>query len=377
MHGGAAAASEFWALQDVSLEVQPGEVVGFIGRNGAGKSTLLKILSRIVEPTSGRAEVRGRIGSLLEVGTGFHPELTGRENVYLNGSILGMSRKEIAKQFDEIVAFAGIEQFLDTPVKRYSSGMYVRLGFAVAAHLNLDIMVVDEVLAVGDTAFQAKCMGKMTDINRQGRTVLFVSHSMAAVSSLCTRVVALNKGRAWADGGSEVIQDYLNSIFDTATSPLGKRAEVIDDKKVWLTGISFKDAAGRQVAGGISGQDFTICLEYQSRTIDKRPDFALGIYSGSGHGLYHCDTAIALRDERPKVLPARGVVECTIPRLPLAAGTYRINILIHRDGVAEDHVEGAGKFVVKKGDFYGTSRNPPPNYPPTLVGHTWAFLPDA
>jgi lipopolysaccharide transport system ATP-binding protein len=199
----------FWALKDVSFEVQPGEVVGVIGRNGAGKSTLLKILSRIVEPTGGRAEIRGRLGSLLEVGTGFHPELSGRENVFLNGAVLGMSRKEIAKKFDEIVAFSGVEKFIDTPVKRYSSGMYVRLAFAVAAHLEPEILVVDEVLAVGDVEFQKKCMGKMNDVARHGRTVILVSHQLHVMEQLAVDCVLLEKGRVRAFGPTaEVITLY-------------------------------------------------------------------------------------------------------------------------------------------------------------------------
>jgi lipopolysaccharide transport system ATP-binding protein len=209
---GAGRDGTFWALKDVSFEVQPGEVVAVIGRNGAGKSTLLKILSRIVEPTSGRAEVRGRMGSLLEVGTGFHPELTGRENIFLNGSVLGMSRREIAARFDEIVAFSEIEQFLDTPVKRYSSGMYVRLAFAVAAHLEPEILIVDEVLAVGDAAFQKRCLGKMQQVGSSGRTVLFVSHNMAAVRALCTRGILLEGGRISCIGEvGPIVDAYLQA----------------------------------------------------------------------------------------------------------------------------------------------------------------------
>ena len=204
----------YWALKDVSFEIQPGEVVGIIGRNGAGKSTLLKILSRITEPTSGRAAIRGRIGSLLEVGTGFHPELTGRENIYLNGSILGMSRREIDRKFDEIVAFAEVEQFLDTPVKRYSSGMYVRLAFAVAAHLEPEILLVDEVLAVGDAQFQKKCLGKMDDIAKGGRTVLFVSHQMSAVQRLCKQCLLLEKGR---------LKSFGHEGRDHRAVPFGRR----------------------------------------------------------------------------------------------------------------------------------------------------------
>src|SRR3984893_2445502 len=214
-------ASEMWALKDVSFEVAPGEVLGVIGRNGAGKSTLLKVLSRITEPTTGRVELYGRVGSLLEVGTGFHPELTGRENIFLSGAIMGMRRIEIARKFDQIVAFAEIEQFVDTPVKRYSSGMYVRLAFAVAAHLDPEILLIDEVLAVGDAAFQKKCLGKMGEVAREGRTVLFVSHSMAAVQSLCHRAVWLESGILSNDGKpGVVVQSYISRSFTNLAEQL-------------------------------------------------------------------------------------------------------------------------------------------------------------
>lgn len=204
---------EFWALRDVSFEIQQGDVVGIVGRNGAGKSTLLKILSQITEPTSGRARIRGRIASLLEVGTGFNPELTGRENIFLNGSILGMARAEIRQKFDEIVSFADVERFLDTPVKRYSSGMYVRLAFAIAAHLEPEILIIDEVLAVGDAAFQKKCLGKMEDVASNGRTVIFVSHDLDSVSRLCRSGILLDQGRTVFQGGiSEVVSRYVQSL---------------------------------------------------------------------------------------------------------------------------------------------------------------------
>jgi len=220
--GGAAGLTQrFWALKDVSFEVRRGEVVGIIGRNGAGKSTLLKTLSRITEPSSGRAEIYGRVGSLLEVGTGFHPELTGRDNIYLNGAILGMGRAEIERKFDEIVDFAEVEQFIDTPVKHYSSGMYLRLAFAVAAHLEPEILIVDEVLAVGDAAFQKKCLGKMGEVASQGRTVLFVSHNMTAIQSLCDRVVWLHQGQIVADGPTgQVISKYLQTASTTMNEQL-------------------------------------------------------------------------------------------------------------------------------------------------------------
>jgi ABC-type polysaccharide/polyol phosphate transport system ATPase subunit len=216
LKGSASPSSDFWALKDVSFDIQPGEAVGIIGKNGAGKSTLLKVLSRIVEPTGGRIELRGRVGSLLEVGTGFHPELTGRENVFLNGSILGMSRREIARSFDAIVAFAGVEKFLDTPVKRYSSGMYVRLAFAVAAHLEPEILIVDEVLAVGDAQFQEKCLGKMKEVEASGRTVLFVSHSAQAIAQLTTRCLLMEEGRCTFDGPT---RDALAAYMKRAGGP--------------------------------------------------------------------------------------------------------------------------------------------------------------
>ena len=246
----AAGASEFWALRDVSFDVQPGEVVGIIGRNGAGKSTLLKILSRITEPTSGEIRVRGRIASLLEVGTGFHPELSGRENIFLNGAILGMTKAEISSKFDEIVDFAGVEQFIDTPVKRYSSGMYVRLAFAVAAHLEPEILIVDEVLAVGDAEFQKKCLGKMKDVAGHGRTILFVSHNMGAMLTICKKAIWLNNGSINYIGDTrDVVDQYLKkntenleSIVDLVEicrpGDFGKKLRI--QKIEWTSGLPIK-----------------------------------------------------------------------------------------------------------------------------------------
>jgi lipopolysaccharide transport system ATP-binding protein len=234
--------THIWALKDVSFEVKQGEVVGIIGRNGAGKTTLLKILARITEPTEGFAEVRGRVGSLLEVGTGFHPELTGRENIYLSGAVLGMTKREIDQKFDEIVAFAEIEKFLDTPVKYYSTGMYVRLAFAVAAHLEPEILLVDEVLAVGDAAFQKKCLGKMEDVAREGRTVLFVSHNMAAVENLCQRGIVLDEGRIVYIGQTkEAISYYLNSLAQIGSTPLRFRTDRRGTGELRVVNIEVRD----------------------------------------------------------------------------------------------------------------------------------------
>ncbi len=254
-------AQEFWALRDVSFDVQPGEVVGVIGRNGAGKSTLLKILSRITEPTSGTAKLRGRVASLLEVGTGFHPELTGRENVFLNGAILGMSRAEVRQKFDEIVAFAEVDQFIDTPVKRYSSGMYVRLAFAVAAHLEPEILIIDEVLAVGDVQFQKKCLGKMNAVAKRGRTVLFVSHNMQAVNALCSRAMLMRDGRPEFDGPTiDAVNAYL--IRDKGTEALEATFQQTDPL---LNLVSFKVSQPTQESSGfVTSQPTFVELTVQS-----------------------------------------------------------------------------------------------------------------
>ncbi|MDT8391072.1 MAG: polysaccharide ABC transporter ATP-binding protein [Lentisphaeria bacterium] len=266
---------EFWALKDVSFEIQPGERVGIIGRNGAGKSTLLKLLSRITEPTTGRIELNGRVASLLEVGTGFHPELTGRENIFLNGSVLGMSRTEIIKKFDEIVAFAEVEKFLDTPVKRYSSGMYVRLAFAVAAHLEPEILLVDEVLAVGDAAFQKKCLGKMEDVaTNEGRTVLFVSHNMAAVETLCTTAILLNKGMIAAKGHvSEVISKYFSkaSFCSEYSAELSKTCRV--RRKINIQKVYIADCNGEKTSW-ISREDDT-CLTIEIEVNEPGSDYSV------------------------------------------------------------------------------------------------------
>ncbi|MES2209899.1 MAG: ABC transporter ATP-binding protein [Chloroflexota bacterium] len=273
-----------WAIHDVSFEVRRGEALGIIGRNGAGKSTLLKILSRITKPTSGRADVYGRLGSLLEVGTGFHPELTGRENVYLNGAILGMSRREIQRQFDEIVAFAETERFLDTPVKHYSTGMYMRLAFAVAAHLDTDVLVVDEVLAVGDAAFQQKCLGKMEDVAGHGRTVLFVSHNMAAITQLCTNALLLDGGRVAASGPTDqVIGSYMASQNQEARVDLHSKGVANG-----TGGAVFEWAEARNQLGAIC-QDFSvgddIIIRFGIRLAPERPGTKLAVSLRTSDGL--------------------------------------------------------------------------------------------
>jgi lipopolysaccharide transport system ATP-binding protein len=333
---------EFWALKDVSFEVKQGEVLGIIGRNGAGKSTLLKILSRITEPTTGRIQIDGRVASLLEVGTGFHQELTGRENIFLNGAILGMSRIEIKRKFDEIVAFSEIEKFLDTPVKRYSSGMYVRLAFAVAAHLEPEILIVDEVLAVGDGEFQKKCLGKMGQVSREGRTILFVSHNLEAVRKLCTRGVLLQDGRVVLDGSTDsVIARYINSETSLRNnfqipSPTEKNAPA------YATNLTIEDPAGLPANGFAVGKPWQIRVSF---TVARRAESfitAIGLVS---------DRSIAVwtvwskpRDLQPGDYQAVFLNE----RVSLCSGSYSIVVGLSSYNRSIHYVEEAATLVLSE-----------------------------
>jgi lipopolysaccharide transport system ATP-binding protein len=285
-----------WALRDVSFEAKEGEVIGIIGRNGAGKSTLLKILSRITEPTEGRAIIRGRVGSMLEVGTGFHPELTGRENIYLNGAILGMRRNEIGRKFDEIVSFAEVEKFLDTPVKHYSSGMYVRLAFAVAAHLEPEILIVDEVLAVGDATFQKKCLGKMEGVAREGRTVLFVSHNMGAIVSLCNRCILIEKGSLVKDGSvSQVVAYYQSSLSSKVenSSDLSRVERYGTGKAKFISAkITPLGPSGEAQAYLYTGQDLKIEVRIKAEAEIIQANVALILYDAAGYRLIDANTAL-------------------------------------------------------------------------------------
>ena len=364
--------ADLWALKDVSFEVQRGEVVGIIGRNGAGKSTLLKILSRITEPTSGQAEIHGRVGSLLEVGTGFHPELTGRENIYLNGAILGMRRTEIDRQFDEIVAFAEIEHFLDTPVKRYSSGMYVRLAFAVAAHLEPEILLVDEVLAVGDAAFQSKCLGKMEDVAKAGRTVLFVSHNMAAVLNLCERAILLGRGTIIQQGDVHLVaQDYINSLEPVDNQALSQVTDREGDGTVRFVGLKISDAAGRDILKPVCGEDMTIDLTYEAPQELSRKSvvFSIGFYNLIGQPLFMCRSD--LQGTEYTNLPAQGIVSCRIRRFPLPPGRFRINLHCEANGILADWVRDALMIDVADGDFFGSGRLPARERGDLLIDHDW------
>jgi len=373
-NGAASGQTDLWALDDVSFEVRPGEVLGIIGRNGAGKSTLLKILSRITEPTRGCAEIYGRVGSLLEVGTGFHPELSGRENIFLNGSILGMTRREIEIKFDEIVAFAELEQFIDTPVKRYSSGMYVRLAFAVAAHFDPEILLVDEVLAVGDAAFQKKCLGKMSDVAKHGRTILFVSHNTAALLNLCDRGILLDKGKLVEDGAIEpVIQSYLKSLRVATPWDLSGYEDRQGKGRVRFTCVRFEDLSGNTIEHGVSGEPLVVILDYESAANRSLPNCRASVtfYDGLGQVLFNCSSELVISD--PVTLPPSGVIRCVIPRLPLSQNQYLLTLFLEVNREVEDWIHNAIELNVVDGDFYGAGRLYPDGWrgKGVLVPHRW------
>jgi lipopolysaccharide transport system ATP-binding protein len=313
-----------WALRDVSFDVTEGEVVGVVGRNGAGKTTLLKLLSRITEPTTGRAVLGGRVAALLEVGTGFHPELSGRENIFLNGAILGMRKKEIERKFDEIVEFAEIERFIDTPVKRYSSGMYVRLAFAVAAHLEPEILIVDEVLAVGDGAFQRKCLGKMDDVARSGRTVLFVSHNMQAVKFLCTRAIHLAHGELVRDGDADSVVDaYLAETADSESERVWEPGEGPGDEHARLIALRII-ADGATADHASSSRPIVVELELDVGTVHSALKAGFDLTTSDGTLVMRSFHSDAAEEERATIVPGRNVLRCTIPAELLNGGRFTV-----------------------------------------------------
>jgi lipopolysaccharide transport system ATP-binding protein len=348
----------FWAVRDVSFEIKRGDVVGVIGRNGAGKSTLLKLLSRITEPTTGRAVLRGRVASLLEVGTGFHPELSGRENVYLNGSILGMKKVEIDRKFDEIVAFAEIEKFLDTPVKRYSSGMYVRLAFAVAAHLEPEILIVDEVLAVGDAQFQKKCLGKMKEVaSGQGRTVLFVSHNMPAVRSLCRTGIVMEGGRMAMRGtAEECVARYVNQSLDSGLRASNTFARLKDDSP-WMTSVRLL-CDGEPATVVPMGARLALEIEFAADVPIQHPRLGVVISTVDGEKLLNLNNRFqpSPQFETPVT---RGTIRCDLGMVPLVARKYTINLYLG-DQVHDSHIaEDALSFEVIEQDIWGQGKVPP------------------
>jgi lipopolysaccharide transport system ATP-binding protein len=373
---GAAAAEDFWALREVSFDVREGEVLGIIGRNGAGKSTLLKILSRITEPTTGRVVMRGRAASLLEVGTGFHPELTGRDNIFLNGSILGMSRAEIARKFDAIVDFAGTERFLDTPVKRYSSGMYMRLAFAVAAHLDPEILIVDEVLAVGDAEFQQKCLGKMGEVASSGRTVLFVSHQMATVENLCESGLVLDKGTVSFHGPvREAIAAYAATVKPHASETFGERTDRRGNGVLRFDAARVLDARGNPVPGFTCGDTFMFEVRMRNTTAAplRNVHVSVGIESAVGQRVATWSTSYAGGD-LPSMPAGEGRIRIHLPRTALLPGSYRYYLFTTVNGEVADWLLPAGSFDVAAGDFYGTGQLPGARDGTFLAEHTIELL---
>ncbi|PKM82463.1 MAG: ABC transporter ATP-binding protein [Firmicutes bacterium HGW-Firmicutes-14] len=362
------AKEEFWALKDVSFEVEQGDRIGIIGRNGAGKSTLLKILSRITEPTEGIVRLKGRVASLLEVGTGFHPELTGRENIYLNGAILGMTKSEIKKKFDEIVEFAEVEKFLDTPVKRYSSGMYVRLAFAVAAHLEPEILLVDEVLAVGDAQFQKKCLGKMEEVGREGRTVLFVSHNMAAIRNLCTSAVLLAQGQVKNfDNANIVINEYLKTLSQRnfKTSCLARN----DEAGVSLSTVELINENGEVLSAAQSGLPVSIRLIFDSvKNFDK---LLISIGLNNQEDIRVSVFHTGLTESELKIKSPCSEVLCNIPKVPLIPGNYRLSIKVMSRGKLLFWLPQICEMAVEGGDFYNTGRLPGEWGGICMIEHSW------
>jgi lipopolysaccharide transport system ATP-binding protein len=371
-----AATNEHWALRDVSFDVARGEAVGIVGRNGAGKSTLLKILARITEPTTGSATIHGRVGSLLEVGTGFHPELTGRENVRLNGAILGLRKQEIDARFDEIVEFSGVSRFLDTPVKRYSSGMRVRLAFAVAAHLEPEILIVDEVLAVGDAEFQSRCLGKMSDVAGHGRTVLFVSHNLAALRALCTRAVWLEHGAVRACGAvSPVVDAYLAESHRRADAPVDERSDRGGNGELRFTRVALRAGVrASESARPMAGTPLEIGLGYTAAHAGplKNVRIAVLVLDSLGSRVFATDTRLVNADFAE--LPPAGELVCAIPDLPLAAGRYQLNLWATVGESIADHLEDATTLAVEDGNVFGTGRTTlAEKHGPCVVRHAWRF----
>lgn len=367
----------FWALRDVSFEVNEGEVVGLLGRNGAGKSTLLKVLAQITAPTRGCVKLRGRVASLLEVGTGFHLEMTGRDNIFLNGTILGMSRREVQAKFDEIVAFSGIEEFIDTPVKRYSVGMRVRLAFAVAAHLEPEILLVDEVLAVGDAAFQQRCLGKVGEVARAGRTVLFVSHNAAAVESLCQRGLVLQDGRLTFDGTQSAALEFLGSAHHASGTDLESRTDRTGSGGVRITSIAMRGPQARIVTGVRSGQDVEFVLQFRREPERTYPQLMAQLQVSTHLGAPVFSQGNVWTGQPFGDVPARGALVCHIPKLPLPLGHYHVSFRITadpRDREVLDAMDHALDFHVEAGDFFGSGKLPDPRNGVCLVPGEWSLI---
>ena len=365
------ATEEFWALRDISFDVQPGESIGIIGRNGAGKSTLLKILSRITPPTAGRITVRGRIASLLEVGTGFHQELTGRENIFMNGSILGMKHAEIKAKFDEIVDFSGTEKFLDTPLKHYSSGMQLRLAFAVAAHLEPEILIIDEVLAVGDAEFQKKCLGKMEDVTRSGKTILFVSHNMTAVSGLCKKGLLLVNGSvSYAGQIDQVLSRYLSVVDQLASSSLLSRKDRDGNGAIRFSDVQMLNERGDEIKGISSGQSIVFRFWFVSnenyRGSSIRMDVGMNDHLNNRVAWFSTELTPGFNGS---FSGDKGYVDLKISDFPFNEGKYSFTVYSQVNGLVADWIKDACIFYVEGGDFFNVGKTVLERQGPFLVKH--------
>ena len=359
---------EFWPLRHVSFNVSAGEVVGLVGHNGAGKTTLLRILSRISPPTEGYARLQGRVGSLLDVGTGFHPELTGRENVYLYGAVLGMKRAEVRARFGDIVEFAEVERFMDTPLKRYSSGMYLRLGFAVAAHLEPEILFVDEILAVGDLSFQQRCVDRMREIAQGGATIIFVSHNLALVSSICTRALLLEHGRLVADDTvSTVLERYVSSSSQLAATSLADRPDRQGSGEARVVALEVEGKRGP----AMTGDALQLRVGYRSDHPRHGLGVSIAVYGTLGEPLLELSSLLS--GEQFVEVPASGELVCTVPQLPLAQGRYSLDVQLHIDGIVADSVSRAAYLDVLPGEYYGSKQNLLDRPPLFLTDHSWSL----
>jgi lipopolysaccharide transport system ATP-binding protein len=369
----------FWATKGISLDIKKGEVVGIIGRNGSGKTTLLKLITRVTHPTSGRIEIYGRISALLGVGTGFHPMFTGRQNVYMGGMVLGLTREEIDEKFDEIVAFSEIGDAIDKRVKYYSTGMRSRLGFAVAVQLQAEILLLDEVLAVGDSGFQKKCLAEIRNMRKNGRTILLVSHNTNAVKTYCDRCVLIEEGEIVRDGvPADVVSFYLSNMFDDGKSTaLGENKERMGNGAVLIEKYWFEDAMGRKVGSPVSGEEISLCLQYscQNPTAVKDVEIGIAIRDSGGKSLIRIST------EKTgygfESVQKAGVMRVTIGRLPLIAGEYSFDYRMTVEGEEADYIVDAAEFTIAAGDFFGTGLNE--THSPVMVDQIWTLndLPDA
>jgi lipopolysaccharide transport system ATP-binding protein len=363
-----------WSLKDINFEVKQGEVLGIIGKNGAGKSTLLKILSQVTTPTTGEVKVKGRIAALLEVGTGFHPDLSGRENIFLNGAILGMTKAEIKSKLDEIVDFSGVAKYLDTPVKRYSSGMMVRLGFAVAAHLDPEILIVDEVLAVGDQEFQDKCIGKMKDVSSSGRTVLFVSHNMASIKSLCTRAILLKQGTVEKDDSVTSVLSHYKGLSDLNAIVYPNANSKAEFKiGAWVNKLWMQDGKGNITNNFETGSSINICAEYDSIHSSSINDFCIAFAIESVTGEVIADLSNVFVNGYKNTIEPRGVFKCTLPKVMLSEGQYKLNVFISIKGISQYWVKEVIGFNIDRTDYFGTTLVPNPRDGFLILDQVWDF----